>query len=253
MDLTILKRIGLSNGPVKVYLAMLELGDTTSGPIIKSSNVAASKVYEILEKLKDKGLISEKIQEKTKHFQANSPKRLLDYINNKEKQIAEEKKLFEKILPTLEQKQKEKLEPQEARVYVGFEGIKSFYEDMADGLSKKEEYLGFAFPKHAFGHKYVVRLFDKFHHKRAVQGGKSKLLFRLNDKINKHRMAQPLHKLYEFRMTSQAFPSGVSIFKDTVATFTWDKIPRVFAITSKENANEYKSFFYALWEKAKKH
>ena len=61
MDTKILENIGFTKGEIRVYLAMLDLGNTTTGPIILKSKVARSKVYEILERLKEKGLISEVI------------------------------------------------------------------------------------------------------------------------------------------------------------------------------------------------
>ena len=53
-------------------------------------------------------------------------------------------------------------------------------------------------------------------------------------------------------MTHQPFPAGISIFKkDTVATFTWGEPPRLFAIVSKENEEEYRTYFLTLWKQAK--
>jgi hypothetical protein len=55
---------------------------------------------------------------------------------------------------------------------------------------------------------------------------------------------------YEFRTTKQQFPAGVAIAKDMVATFNWGKVPRVFVIVCKDNAEQYRKFFYSLWEKS---
>lgn len=252
MDTIVLEKLGFTKGEIKVFFSLLELGDVSSGPIIKKSGIAGSKVYEILEKLKDKGLVSETIKERSKHFKANSPKRILEFIKNKEKVLKEEEKEFKKILPDLIEKQKLKSDNQEAKVYVGYNGIKSFYEEMADSLTNKDEYLGFAFPKQAVKNKFVIHLFDRYHEKRAKTGGKSKILVSSLDTLNKQRLAKPLHKLYEFRKINSPFPAGISIFKDIVATFSWGNPPRLFAIKCKENAEEYRKFFYELWRKAKK-
>jgi len=251
MNMKTLENIGFTKGEIKVYFSLLELGNTSSGPIIKKSGIAGSKVYEILEKLKLKGLISETFNNKIKHFQANSPKRILGYIKNKERELKLEQEEFIKILPQLLQKQKYKSEQQEVRLYVGYEGIKSFYEEMADSLTNKDEYLGFAFPEKAIQNKFVIHLFDRYHERRAKTGGKSNILISRNDSLNKIRLSKSLHKLYEFRSTTSPFPSGISIFKDMVATFSWGDTPRLFAIKSKENAEEYRKFFYSLWDKAK--
>ncbi len=249
MDTKTLEKIGFTRGEIKVYFSLLELGNTSSGPIIKKSGIAGSKVYEILEKLKAKGLVSETYNDKIKYFQANSPKRILDYIKTKERELKLEQEEFTKILPQLLQKQKSKSEQHEVRAYVGYEGIKSFYEMMADNLTNQDEYLGFAFPEQAIQNKFVIHLFDRYHKRRAQTGGKSKILLSKNDGLNKIKLSKSLHKLYEFRATNFPFPSGISIFKDTVATFSWGETPMLFAIKSKGNAEEYRKFFYALWNK----
>src|SRR3989344_4236041 len=115
MNAKTLEKLGFTKGEIKVYFSLLELGDTSSGPIIKKSGIAGSKVYEILEKLKIKGLISETINNKIKDFQANSPKRILDYLKNKEKELRLEQTEFTKILPQLLKRYNTKSNQQEVR------------------------------------------------------------------------------------------------------------------------------------------
>ena len=44
----LLEEIGLTKSEIKVYLALLELGSATSGPIVDKSGASSSKIYEIL-------------------------------------------------------------------------------------------------------------------------------------------------------------------------------------------------------------
>ena len=53
-----LKSIGLTEGEIKIYLALLELGSSSIGQIIKRSGISGSKTYEVLDRLSQKGLIS---------------------------------------------------------------------------------------------------------------------------------------------------------------------------------------------------
>ena len=57
MDTKILEKIGLTNGESKVYLALLEIGLSSTGQIIEKSQITSSKVYIILQKLEKKGLV----------------------------------------------------------------------------------------------------------------------------------------------------------------------------------------------------
>ena len=54
----ILKSIGLSEREIKVYLALLELGQTTVGPVATKTRIQHPKIYQTLEKLIDKGLVN---------------------------------------------------------------------------------------------------------------------------------------------------------------------------------------------------
>ncbi|MBS3102745.1 hypothetical protein J4458_04845 [Candidatus Woesearchaeota archaeon] len=53
MQLEILQRVGLTPGEAKIYLALLELGQSTTGPIVNKSKVSTSKTYKILERLEN--------------------------------------------------------------------------------------------------------------------------------------------------------------------------------------------------------
>ena len=83
MNKQILKDAGLTEGEIKVYLALLELGDTTTGPLVDKSGVARSIVYQILERLIEKGLASYIVKDKTKYYQAADPNKLLDYAQKR--------------------------------------------------------------------------------------------------------------------------------------------------------------------------
>jgi len=250
MNTKILERIGFTQGEIRVYSALLGLGNITSGPIINKSGVARSKVYEILEKLKLKGLVSESIKSGTRYFQAASPERILDYIKSKEKELRKEAFEFKRILPELTAKQKFAEEKQEVKIYVGFEGVKTFYDEIIDHLNKRDEYLAMTFSNKSLDNKSIILMFQKFHQKRAEKGAKAKILCNINDKLTQKKMNYSNTKLYEFRITKQILPTGIAIVNDVVATFNWGKIPRVFVVICKENAEQYRKFFYDVWNKA---
>ena len=73
MNVELLEAIGLTKSEIKVYLALLELGSSTTGPIVEKSGASSSKIYEILEKLIQKGLVGHVIKAGKKHFEAAPP------------------------------------------------------------------------------------------------------------------------------------------------------------------------------------
>jgi len=101
MDISALERIGLTSSEIKVYLALLKLGQVTAGPIVDEAKITRSKIYDILERLKQKGLVSHIIKEKTKYFSAADPHNILTYLDKKEEEIKQDKTAITKIIPEL--------------------------------------------------------------------------------------------------------------------------------------------------------
>src|SRR3989344_8398974 len=95
-----LRKLGLTNGEARAYSALLELGSSTVGPIVSKSGIAYSKIYEVLDRLIEKGLASFVIKQKTKHFQPLEPRRLQEYLDKKEEEIKESRTLLNEILPS---------------------------------------------------------------------------------------------------------------------------------------------------------
>jgi len=83
----ILRELGFSEREIKVYLALLKLGQTTVGPIAAKTRMQHSKVYQTLEKLIDKGLVSFVLKSKTKHFEAQDPKHILILSKKKKESL----------------------------------------------------------------------------------------------------------------------------------------------------------------------
>ncbi len=58
METAILEDIGLTSSEIKIYLALLELGIGTAGPIMRKTGLQNSVVHATLPKLVEKGFIS---------------------------------------------------------------------------------------------------------------------------------------------------------------------------------------------------
>ena len=75
MNLEYLQKIGLTAGEIKVYNAVLELGISSLGKIQEKTGIERRNIYDILNKLIEKGLISYTIEKGKKTFQAKLPKK----------------------------------------------------------------------------------------------------------------------------------------------------------------------------------
>lgn len=249
METGILTQIGLTESEIKVYFALLELESSTVGPIIEKAKVPDSKIYIILEKLKEKGLVSFVIKNNVKHFQASDPKNLISILNEKEQEIIEQKKeLEEKIIPQIELKRKLVEEKQEAIVYETVEGLKSAFNLILQTLKAGEEYQVFVLGE-ALKEKSVIRFLQNYHKKRIEKG----IIVRLiSEEMYKESIEEfHLYKGMTVRYTNQKLPIGTFIFKNHVMTIVWEEKPTAFVIKSRKNYEYYKAFFEDIWMKAK--
>ena len=133
----ILTEIGMTKSEIAIYFALLDLGSSSTGPIIKKAKIASGKAYLILDKLVTKGLVTYVIKSGTKYYQAKDPERLLDYLKEKEDNLKEKESELRKIIPNLKLKY-EKQEHNKAEVYEGIKGFKTFYEMVLKELDKGE-------------------------------------------------------------------------------------------------------------------
>ncbi|MBU2615538.1 MAG: hypothetical protein KKC19_00345 [Nanoarchaeota archaeon] len=141
MDTKLLESLGLTHNEAIAYLTLSKIGSSKTGKLLKESKLNTGKVYEILESLKRKGLVSETKINKVKHFTASSPDKLIDYIDDKKKKLEEEEKLAKELIPQIENIRSSKLEPSYIVVYTGFEGFKTAQKEATKTLKPKEEVL----------------------------------------------------------------------------------------------------------------
>ena len=249
MDTFHLKQAGLTEGESKVYLSLLKLGSSTTGPIIKNSKIAKSIVYQILDKLIEKGLVSYIIKEKTKYFQAAQPDKILEYLEKKEKEILDSKKQIEKILPNLISFQNSSQEG-EVRLYLGIKGIRTAYEHIYQKLSKGDEFYFLGVSPETSEEQDIYWKHD--HVRRIKAGIKCKLLFNkgTSKKIiidrNKYKYCQA--KIMHSQIQT---PAMFMTYKDTTVIILQKESPIAIEIINKDITDSFQNYFSEYWKKAK--
>ena len=87
MNTKILEDLGLTKSEIKVYLALLELGSSTAGDIIKKANIQNSVLHFTINNLIEKGLVTYVKKGKFRVYQPANPETLISYIEDKKKQL----------------------------------------------------------------------------------------------------------------------------------------------------------------------
>lgn len=244
-----LREIGLTEGEIKVYLSLLELGSSSIGIIIKKSGISGSKTYEVLDRLANKGLISLIVKNNVRYFEAASPERIIDYLDEKEEQIDREKQKIRNIIPELILRQKNARKAG-AKIFTGWEGMKTANEDIIGSLKRGEEWLSMGLTEQP---ESWETYFNKKQEVRARKGIVHKHL--LNEKYKRlYEMRKKLPHT-EFRFLSKDFemPTSTEIYEDKVSIFILVKEnPMAIIIESKEVADSFRRYFNYMWRNAKK-
>jgi len=242
-----LGEIGLNKSEIKVYLSLLKLGSSSTGPIVNDSKTANSKIYEVLEKLIQKGLVSYFTKGGVKYYKAASPKMILEYLNEKTKSIEEQKLKVNELLPNLLQFQEQK-EDKESTIFTGPRGIKTAFTNLVEELNSGEEVhiMGV----YEFGEKFLplALFFQKIRSHKKI---KAKFLINKSAKkiAKEFRKYPPVEA--RFMPENMFTPAIFLIYKDKVI-INLAKEMTFFVIKSKSANEAFEQYFQMMWKMAKK-
>ncbi|MFA6328562.1 MAG: helix-turn-helix domain-containing protein [Candidatus Micrarchaeia archaeon] len=249
MDTGMLRQAGLTEGESKVYLALLELGPSTSGPIVEKSGVSRSIIYHLLDRLSQKGLVSHITKEKTRYFQAAEPSRIREYLEEEERKFRENRLKMDELLPKLYGLQCSAKES-EAKVYMGFKGMITAHERTYQKLSRGEGYYYMGVPAQQEAHFHAYWLQD--HARRAKLGIKARMLFHPDTDISVLR-SRNRHALCDARYMPNSIdtPAWFMGYKDVAVIGLQAKVPITVEITNQEIADSFKAYFEEFWKRSK--
>lgn len=244
----ILNEIGLSESEKKVYLALLDLGDSTRGDIVNKSGVAGSKIYELLQKLQEKGLVSIYLKDNIKHFRVTNPKQILNYLDNKKRKLLEIEKRAELILPELLTKFNSSQKNQEVELITGLKGLEIIFREQIELLKKGDTCYVIGGTNKGVDEKVVQGFFEKVHLMRERKKIKTKMLFNLEQK-------ESVSKLYSTkkypetttRYIEHSSPVAINIYKDRTIIIIFGADIISISIKSQEVANSFIEYFNLLW------
>jgi predicted transcriptional regulator len=231
-----LKVLGLTNGEIKVYTAILNIGSSTINNIHEKTGFERRAIYDIINKLIEKGLISYTIEKGKRTYQCSNPNKLREKT---EKKITELKK-FEKKITEIESIYKTTKPEINLEIYRGKEGIKTVFEEM---LNYKQNYF-------IGGGYYIMDLLPHYwpqYNKRRIKLGVE--WYSLSRYETKKRK-KPGKKLLNIKYLPKEFsgsPSVVFIFGNKIVNVLWGEEWFAFMIESKEIAQNYKKYHKYLW------
>jgi sugar-specific transcriptional regulator TrmB len=249
MEETYLKELGFTEGEEKVYLALIKLGASSTGAIAKEARVSRSKLYEILEKLSRKGIVSHFKKNNVSYFNAAPPSRILDYLQEKEDALKKQKEEFKKKIPLFENLHNNKSLMQEAEVYEGMDGIKNVRELALNSMSAGETMYYFGNP--ASGHEYVLGYWDDWNKRRVSKKISAKIIYNQDAKAYGERRKKMKYTQVRYLPKKGQTHAWIEIYRDTIAIVMKYKTPMSIVINNKLVAESFKTYFEILWAVSK--
>jgi sugar-specific transcriptional regulator TrmB len=233
-----LAQIGLTKTETKVYLTLLELGEALTGTIASKANLYRKNVYDALNNLHKKGLVSFVVKSNRKYWKALDPKKIESIINEKSE-------LVKSIIPELSEKFKTKIKRKEVIYFEGLQGMKSFYDDMYK--ENKNIYVIGATGKAYTKLKYFIHSWNKKMNKLRIN------IYALwnSDSMNREAFIRELKSKNKILPKNFLTPTQIFIYGNKSAIVVWSEEPLSILIKSKEIAKGFKKYFSFMWNLSK--
>jgi len=248
VDTEILRKIGLTENEVKIYLFLLKRGLSTAYTIGQKTGIYRVHVYDKLEQLINKGLVSYVYEGAKKHFQAAQPEKILQYLEDKKKELAIQEDCVNKLLPNLQAMALLPKEDTFVEVFRGKEGLKYFLKDI---VKTKQEVLITGIDDQKYEDALPVFMQQYFRDlknnkiKERVITLKNQSVFLFNKEL------APFTE-YRFLEEKQFNPTNTFLYGDKVVIVTWGTPVTAVMIKNSSIAETYRNNFEHLWKIAAK-
>lgn len=232
--------LGLKIQEAQVYLACLEIGQATASQIADVSGVQRTFVYNILEDLREQGLISSVATAGVNKFSALSAEKF------RALQRAKLKK-FDAILPEIMALEKTVGGRPRVQFFEGVEGIKATFEDTLKTLKRGDEILAYVTAEGFYQHEwsyakdYIKRRVERQISGRGIlEGTKEVRIFTkpAKEELRTYRLVPP---------DKFPFSNEINIYGNKVAIMSLVGDPISVIIESESVANTQRSIFELAW------
>ena len=238
----ILIKAGLSLREVKVYTLLLSQGELGASEISEKTNLIRTNVYDVLNSLMKKGVVAYVIRTGKKYFSATDPEKLIDYLNNQEKDLEGTKNSITSILPQLKPVKVDTRKPI-IEIYEGKEGMKTILEmSVRESLKTKKEIFGISVQQQKcrdLAGPYHMRWYKE----REKYKIKSRYLMSAEEKIIPVKYTK-----FKVLPSEAKNPNEIFIFGNTTTQFffTGGRFTAI-VIKNEEITKKYREYFDFLW------
>lgn len=139
MDISCLKKIGLNDKEIKIYLALLEYGAISVRGLADVTDINRGTVYDTLKQLQEQGLVTYYHHETKQRFVAEDPEKITKLAQEKEVELKQVKNRIKDLIPELKSLQEKEGHRPVTKFYEGKSGVRYILEDVLKTMSEHEE------------------------------------------------------------------------------------------------------------------
>lgn len=234
-----LQEIGLNEKEAAIYLALLQVDAASVIDIAKKTDVNRSTVYVVLEDLMKKGLVSDTKSGKKIHYQAESPERLVAFVEGQRMVFEERSRRLPDIIPQIKSVQRASGERPMVKYFEGREAAVENYILFFD-TQDKDGVGYFLVNRDLAGEIFSSNEIESIQKIRPGKNIQAKTLY------TSTKMTLPTNELSErIKIDGEKYPLScdISIYGDKVQIITMGKSISTIFIQSKDVADTLKSLF----------
>ncbi len=138
MDYTVLKKIGLTDKELNVYIALLKNGATSVRGLAEIVELNRGTVYDTLKKLQELGLAGFYHHGSKQKFVAEDPDKLIKLVETQEDKLKHIKNSLDELVPELRSVRGKEGNQPTTKFYDGRAGVRYILEDVLYCLEKTE-------------------------------------------------------------------------------------------------------------------
>ena len=239
--------IGLNEKEAKVYLASLELGQSTVQDISKKAGVNRATTYFVIEALMKSGLMSSFHKGKKQYFVAADPDRLVEVLEQEKTSIDKKEENLKKLLPQLQTINNKQKNRPVVKYYEGKEGLLTMIEEFTKAAQNT---VNMAYSVDAINSVFSERERQRARDKRIIKGVKTKVIYTFKNGIlqntpDGNRRKIPFDKF--------PFTCDFAVYDNKVRIASLGNRLVGIVIEDKEIAESFKAILNLAWEAAEKY
>ena len=241
----------LTEGEAKVYTALIELGESSIGSILKVSGVSHSKIYDILKRLAEKGLVSAINKNGRQYFTPAEPTALGKLITDERRKLDDEENQLKTIIRELDVRKKKTHARSLLSAYEGIKGMKNVLDEVINELDAKDTVLVLGTPRQIT--EQAGGYLKEWQQRRMQRGAVCKIISDVDAPSWKDRwwIDSKKKKVTFTKRSTSISPAYFVITKKSVTTIYFAGNILSFRVEHPQIAERYTAFFEEVWKTAK--